>query len=102
MISKCLMRSKFDRDLALVNCRVFTHCLQVFIHLYIGRKQMLRVCQRIIESLEKFDHSTLICCLFWLMSYEGMYLNHFLEDELTFLFQRNRCSFVHFHMGMLE
>jgi len=83
------MRNEFDRVLTLVNCRVFTS-LQVFNPLYKGRKETLRVCQRIKESFEKLDHSTLICCLIWLMSYEGMNLNPFLDGELTVLFQRTQ------------
>ena len=57
----CLMRSKFDKVLALVNCRVFTLHLQVFIPLYRGRKETLKVCKRIKESFERLDKRSLIC-----------------------------------------
>jgi len=77
------MHNDFDRVLALVKyCRV-PLCLQVFIPLYKGMKETLERCQHIKESLEKLNQSSLICCLILLMSYEGMYLNHFLDEELT-------------------
>jgi len=48
-----------------------------------GMKETLERCQHIKESLEKLDQSMLICCLIWLMSYKGMSLNPFLDEELT-------------------
>jgi len=58
---------------------------QVFIPLYRGRKETLSVCERIKVSFEKLDQTSVICCSIWLMSYEGMDLNPFLDEELTIL-----------------
>jgi len=50
---------------------------------------MLKSVNISLESLENLDQASLICCLIWLMSYEGMNLKPFLDEELTVLFQRD-------------
>lgn len=71
---------------------VYYSSLQSFIQ---RLKRDVEECRNIKESFEKLEHTSLICCFIWLMSYERMILNLFFDKELIVLFQqRHSCSFI--------
>jgi len=57
--------------------------LQVFTPLYRGVKETLQLASTSKESLLKLDKSPMICCLIWLLSYEGTISNPFSEYRAT-------------------